>query len=275
MRIVRFVPASSPHGHDPYQPGARYGRLDGDRVLPFSYDFDALVQAAQDLDALAQAASEADAVALADVIVLPPSAPSKIICVGLNYKHHAEEVGKPLPPEPLIFLKPPSSLLAPGQPIALPPSSQLVHHEGELAVVIGRGGRDIAKADALDHVLGITCMNDVTARDIQRREKRYTRGKGFDTFAPCGPALLLGADPQALTVTTRVNGTQRQHSPTHDMIFSVAEAVAFVASIMTLRPGDIITTGTPSGVGPLVDGDTVEVEVSGVGVLTNPVVGRA
>jgi 2-keto-4-pentenoate hydratase/2-oxohepta-3-ene-1,7-dioic acid hydratase in catechol pathway len=190
---------------------------------------------------------------------LAPAEPTKIVCVGLNYLHHAREMNKTVPDEPLLFLKPPSALLAPGGVIELPPASSLVHHEGELAVVIGRRARKVDAKDALEFMLGVTCLNDVTARDIQRREGRYTRGKGFDTFAPCGPLLWTGVDPQALHLSTHVNGTLRQESVTSDMIFSVATVLSFVSHIMTLEPGDIVTTGTPSGVGPLVDGDEVAV----------------
>ncbi len=189
--------------------------------------------------------------------LLAPAEPTKIVCVGLNYLHHAREMNKAVPDEPLLFLKPPSSLLPPGGVIELPPSSNLVHHEGELAVVMGARARKMDPTDALACVLGVTCLNDVTARDIQRREGRYTRGKGFDTFAPCGPLLWTGVDPHALHVSTHVNGALRQESETSDMIFSVSEVLSFVSHIMTLEPGDIVTTGTPSGVGPLVDGDEV------------------
>jgi 2-keto-4-pentenoate hydratase/2-oxohepta-3-ene-1,7-dioic acid hydratase in catechol pathway len=182
---------------------------------------------------------------------------------------------KAIPEEPLLFLKPSTALLAPGGTIELPSSSNLVHHEGELAVVLGAKARGVAVADALDYVLGVTCLNDVTARDIQRREKRYTRGKGFDTFAPCGPAIWTGIDPQALRISTHVNGERRQESGTDDMIFPVARLISFVSEIMTLMPGDILTTGTPSGVGPLTDGDTVTVTLTGGPgkplVLTNTV----
>lgn len=207
--------------------------------------------------------------------LLAPAEPTKIVCVGLNYLHHAREMNKSVPEEPLLFLKPPSALLAPGRTIELPPASQLVHHEGELAVVIGKKARHLRAEDAMEHVLGVTCLNDVTARDIQRREKRYTRGKGFDTFAPCGPRLWTGVDPAGLHVSTHVNGVLRQESPTDDMIFDVPFVLSFVSAIMTLEPGDIVTTGTPSGVGPLVHGDEVTVTLQADGreplVLRNAV----
>lgn len=210
--------------------------------------------------------------ALADVALLVPSEPTKVICVGLNYRHHAEEMNKAIPPEPLLFMKPTTALLPPGGSVELPPSSSLVHHEGELAIVIGKRAKNVPEAEALSHVVGYTCANDVTARDIQRREKRYTRGKGFDTFAPLGPWLVTGVDPDALDIELRVNGEVRQKSTTSDMIFSCAKIVSFVSSIMTLLPGDVILTGTPSGVNQLQHGDAVDVEISGIGTLSHGVV---
>ncbi len=214
------------------------------------------------------------AVPLAAARLLPPCEPSKIVCVGLNYKAHAEEQGKELPAEPLLFLKAPSALLAPGGTVVIPAQSQRVEHEGELAVVIGRRASHVRPADALSHVLGYTCADDVSARDIQKREKVYARAKGFDTFAPVGPWLETAiADPQALTIELRVNGAVRQRGPTSDQIFGVAEVIAFISEIMTLEPGDLISTGTPPGVGPLVAGDRVEIEISGIGTLCHGVAG--
>jgi 2-keto-4-pentenoate hydratase/2-oxohepta-3-ene-1,7-dioic acid hydratase in catechol pathway len=204
--------------------------------------------------------------------LLPPCEPTKIVCVGLNYKAHAAEQGKEVPAQPLLFLKAPSALLPPGGTVVLPEDSDEVHYEGELALVIGRRASRVTAATALGHVLGYACLDDVTARDIQRREKVYTRAKGFDTFCPVGPWLETDiADPQALDVTLRVNGEVRQHGPTSDMIFPVAEVIAYVSRIMTLEPGDLITTGTPPGVGAIHDGDEVEVEISGIGVLRHGV----
>jgi 2-keto-4-pentenoate hydratase/2-oxohepta-3-ene-1,7-dioic acid hydratase in catechol pathway len=210
--------------------------------------------------------------------LLPASEPSKIVCVGLNYRRHAEELGKALPTEPLIFLKPSTAVIPNGAPIELPASSEEVHHEGELAVIIGRRARAVAADQAHQFILGYTTMNDVTARDIQRREGKYTRSKSFDTFAPLGPVVATDVEPDALTLTTRVkheggDWEVRQRSGCDDMIFKVPELIAFISSIMTLLPGDVISTGTPAGVGPIVDGDTVEVAISGVGRLVNPVVG--
>jgi 2-keto-4-pentenoate hydratase/2-oxohepta-3-ene-1,7-dioic acid hydratase in catechol pathway len=207
--------------------------------------------------------------------LVAPVEPSKIVCVGLNYRRHAEEMGKPLPTEPVIFIKPSTAVLDPGGTIELPPQSDEVHFEGELGVVIGRRTTRVTAADAAKHILGYTIVNDVTARDLQRRDARYTRAKGFDTFAPIGPSIAIDADPDALVIETRVNGQVRQHSGCDDMIMKVPELIAYVSAIMTLLPGDIISTGTPSGVGQLNDGDVVEVEIPGIGVLRNSVARRA
>lgn len=202
-----------------------------------------------------------------------PAAPTKVVCIGLNYKHHAEEMGKTVPEEPLMFMKPTTALLPSGGVIEVPAASKLVHHEGELAVVIGAPARDIEAEDAWSVILGFTVANDVTARDIQRREQRYTRGKGFDTFCPLGPAMVLarGFVPEHHSVECRVNGEVRQQSGVDDLIFPVPEIVSFVSKVMTLLPGDVILTGTPAGVGELVPGDVVEVEIDGIGVLRNEV----
>ncbi len=212
------------------------------------------------------------AMPLATARLLPPCEPSKVVAVGLNYRAHAAEMGKELPEEPLLFLKAPSSLLAPGGTVALPRQSSRVEHEGELALVIGKAAAKVKASDALDHVAGYTCLDDVTARDIQRREKVYARAKGFDTFCPVGPWLETEvADPQALGLRLRVNGSLRQEGSTSDMIFPVAEVIAFISHVMTLLPGDLVTTGTPPGVGPLAPGDSVEVEIEGIGTLRHSV----
>jgi len=214
----------------------------------------------------------AGAMLLATAKLLPPCEPTKVVAVGLNYRAHAAEMGKELPEEPLLFLKAPSSLLPPGGTVVLPRQSSRVEHEGELALVIGRMASRINVSHALEYVRGFTCLDDVTARDIQRKEKVYARAKGFDTFCPVGPWLETEiADPQALSIELRVNGEVRQKGSTADMIFSAAEVVAFVSHIMTLYPGDLITTGTPPGVGPLATGDSVEVEITGIGVLRHNV----
>jgi len=214
----------------------------------------------------------AGAMPLASAKLLPPCEPTKIVAVGLNYRAHATEMGKELPEEPLLFLKAPSSLLPPGGAVVLPRQSSRVEHEGELALVIGRTASKVNASHALEYVRGFTCLDDVTARDIQRREKVYARAKGFDTFCPVGPWLETEIeDPQALALELRVNGAVRQKGTTADMIFPVAEVVAFISHIMTLYPGDLITTGTPPGVGLLVAGDSVEVGIAGIGVLRHTV----
>ncbi|MGM0555744.1 MAG: fumarylacetoacetate hydrolase family protein [Myxococcota bacterium] len=208
-----------------------------------------------------------------DVRILAPVRPTKVVCIGLNYQHHADEMNKTVPEEPLMFLKPPTAVIGPDEPIQLPPQSQEVHHEGELAVVIGRKTRQVADEDVSSHILGYTCAVDVTARDIQRREQRYTRGKGFDTFCPLGPNIVTAEafQPDEHALSCRINGEEKQTSTLDDFIFDIPFVISFVSHVMTLLPGDIVLTGTPMGVGPIVAGDTVEVEVDGIGVLRNPV----
>jgi 2-keto-4-pentenoate hydratase/2-oxohepta-3-ene-1,7-dioic acid hydratase in catechol pathway len=213
-------------------------------------------------------------IAAADHRLLAPVLPSKIVCVGLNYRDHAAEVNKPLPDEPLIFLKPSTSVIGPGEPIVLPDGAGRVDHEAEVAVVIGRQATKVREEEADGYILGITCVNDVTARELQQKGAGYTRAKGFDTFAPVGPCIVRGLDHRAesgLAVEGWVNGVRRQSSSTRQLIFTIPQLVAFISSIMTLLPGDIISTGTPSGIGSLAPGDTVTVKVEGVGELTNPV----
>jgi len=204
--------------------------------------------------------------------LLAPATPSKIVAIGRNYRDHAQELGNPVPEEPLLFLKPESAVIGPGEAIHLPAWAGRVDHEAELGVVIGTAAHDLASpADALAHVFGAVCVNDVTARELQKKDVQFTRAKGFDTFCPVGPRLVAGLDLSEVPVVGRVNGAVRQESTTASLIFPVAHLVWFVARVMTLRPGDIISTGTPAGVGPLLAGDVVEVEVGGVGVLRNPV----
>ena len=209
---------------------------------------------------------------LSDARILPPVAPSKIVCVGRNYREHAAELGNPMPEEPLLFLKAPSAIIGDGDFIELPELSQRVEHEGELGVVIGRRCRRLSSADdPLSYVLGYTCINDVTARDLQRRDVQFTRGKSFDTFCPVGPYIVTGLDPEDLSVETRVNGQVRQSGRTSTMAFPVPHLIRYISHAMTLEPGDLIATGTPAGVGPLLDGDVCEVSVEGVGTLRNTV----
>ncbi|MCU0304562.1 MAG: fumarylacetoacetate hydrolase family protein [Thermoanaerobaculales bacterium] len=206
--------------------------------------------------------------------LLAPAAPSKIVCVARNYAAHAAEHAVEVPATPLLFLKPPSAVIGPGDAIVLPPESERVEHEAELALVIGRRCRRIDEAAAWSAVLGVTCANDVSARDLQRAEKLWTRGKGFDTFCPLGPVVVAGLAAEAiadLEVACTVNGELRQRGRTSEMVFSAAALVSFASQFMTLVPGDVLLTGTPAGVGPLTPGDEVIVEIEGVGSLTNPV----
>lgn len=203
---------------------------------------------------------------------LAPCAPSKIVCIGLNFRRHAEEMGKALPAEPVVFLKPTTAIVSNNDAIVLPAQSNDVQFEGELAVVIGKRATRVLAADAMQHVLGYTIMNDVTARDLQRADMRYTRAKGFDSFAPLGPAIVAGLDPNALRIETRVNGELRQNSGCDDFIFSLSAIIEYVSNIMTLLPGDVISTGTPAGVGTLHAGDVVSVTIEPIGTLQNPVV---
>lgn len=217
-----------------------------------------------------------DPIPLREVGVMPTVMPSKIICAAVNYRAHGEELGHDLPEEPRLFLKPPSSVIASGQAIVLPPDSERVDHEGELAVVIGRTARNIREPEVDAYVFGYTCANDVTARDLQRRDGLFGRAKGFDTFCPIGPWIETEVpDPDNLAIRTLVNNTVRQSSSTAAMIFPVRTLVSFVSRVMTLNPGDVILTGTPEGVGPLRDGDEVRVEIEGVGMLINPVTASA
>ena len=212
-------------------------------------------------------------VPLAEIVLLAPVEPSKIVCVGRNYREHAAELGHDVPVEPLIFFKPPSSLIGPGQTIVRPKISARVDYEGELGVVIGKRCRNLkAEDDVKPYILGYTCVNDVTARDLQGKDGQWTRAKGFDTFCPVGPVVVDALDPWAgVTVETRVNGAVKQKGNTHDFIFSLDSIIRHISQVMTLFPGDLIATGTPSGVGPLIAGDTVEVTAQGVGTLHNVV----
>jgi 2-keto-4-pentenoate hydratase/2-oxohepta-3-ene-1,7-dioic acid hydratase in catechol pathway len=215
-----------------------------------------------------------DAIPLAEAVLLAPVRPSKIVCIGRNYREHAAELGHEVPKEPLIFLKATSSLLSPGATIRRPKLSQRVDHEGELGVVIGKTCyQPTSDADIRQYILGYTCVNDVTARDLQNKDGQWSRAKGFDTFCPVGPVVTDEIDPWAgVGVETRVNGDVRQQGNTRDFIFTLDAVIRYIAQAMTLYPGDLIPSGTPSGVGPLAAGDSVEVSVEGVGILKNPVV---
>jgi 2-keto-4-pentenoate hydratase/2-oxohepta-3-ene-1,7-dioic acid hydratase in catechol pathway len=235
------------------------------------------------LDALTVAAIEehpfgaikftGDRWALPDVRLVAPILPSKVVAVGKNYADHAREMGGEAPASPVIFLKPSTSVIGTGDLIRLPQSDR-VDHEAELAVVIGRPARDVSRADALSYVLGYTCANDVTARDQQKADVQFTRGKGHDSFCPIGPWIETVLDPADLRVTASVNGELRQDGRTSQMIHDVPTLIEFMSGVMTLLPGDVILTGTPAGVGPIKEGDTVSVEIEGIGTLTNPVIAK-
>jgi 2-keto-4-pentenoate hydratase/2-oxohepta-3-ene-1,7-dioic acid hydratase in catechol pathway len=212
-----------------------------------------------------------ETVALGDVLLLAPVLPSKLVCVGKNYAAHAAEFGMQVPEEPLLFLKPSTAVIGPGDPIRLLPISRRVDYEGELAVVIGRLARGVRTEDAFRYILGYTCANDVTLRDLQKSDDQWARAKGFDGSAPIGPWIETDLDPNDAIVRTRLNGEIRQQASTSEMVFGVATLIEYITVFMTLLPGDVLLTGTPEGVGTLSDGDVVEVEVEGVGVLRNEV----
>jgi 2-keto-4-pentenoate hydratase/2-oxohepta-3-ene-1,7-dioic acid hydratase in catechol pathway len=250
MRFIRYQTAST---------GARLGWVLGNQVGQVEGTFFGEYRRAEvDLE-------------LDSVRMLPPVLPSKIICVGRNYVAHAQEHEAEVPEVPLLFLKPPSALIGPGGTIFLPPQSQQVEHEAELAVVIGRRGRRISPESALEYVFGYTIANDVTARDLQRRDGQWTRGKGFDTFCPLGPWIETEFDPADALISCHVNAELRQMGSTRDMVFSVRQLIAFASSVMTLEPGDLLLTGTPAGVSQIRSGDVVEITIEGIGSLRNPV----
>jgi 2-keto-4-pentenoate hydratase/2-oxohepta-3-ene-1,7-dioic acid hydratase in catechol pathway len=249
VRACRFR-----HGVD-----ERWGAIEGDRVRALT------------AEPWAGGLPEGASLPLASVTLLAPVQPSKVVCVGRNYAAHARELGNEVPPQPLIFLKPPSAVIGPGEAIRCPPQSSDVQHEAELGVVVGRTLTQASAAEARQAVFGFTCLNDVTARDIQREEKQFTRAKGFDTFCPVGPFVETAIDPGELTVVCRVNGSERQRGATRDMVFDPYALLAFISNVMTLQPGDLVATGTPEGVGRIQRGDWVEVEISGLGLLRNPV----
>ena len=255
MRICRFTTAQST--------APLFGIIEGDFVLPLAES--------ESLESFPSPRTGTP-IPIAGVRLLAPLAPSKIVCVGRNYQDHAAEMGNPIPDEPLLFLKAPSSIIGHGETILLPPESNQVEHEGELGAVIGRTAHHIRHdEDPLGYVLGYTCVNDVTARDLQRKDIQFTRAKSFDTFCPVGPVIVTDISTADLKVITRVNGRVRQHGRTSTMAFSLPFLVRYISRIMTLLPGDLISTGTPSGVSSLKAGDHVEVQVSGIGCLQNPV----
>ena len=204
-----------------------------------------------------------------DMRILPPCEPSKIVALGVNYRSHGEEMSHRIPTEPLIFLKPPTAVIGHEDTIIYPPSSKRVDYEGELGVIIGKTAHNVTKEKANNYILGYTCLNDVTARDLQAVDKQWTRAKGFDTFAPIGPCIETELDPSNLALETRLNGVVKQKTRTSELIFPVPELVSFVSHVMTLLPGDVIATGTTSGIGPMQPGDIVEVEIESIGTLRN------
>jgi len=259
VKLVRFKAAGK----------VSCGVLEGDQVFETGADIFAA--------GLAGKAEKGAAHRLSDARLLAPVLPSKIVAIGLNYKAHAAEFGKPLPEEPMIFIKPSTAVIGPDDEIVYPAHmSHRVDYEGELGVVIGKSAKGVLSKDAKDYILGYTCVNDVTARDLQGKDIQYTRAKGFDTFAPIGPVIATDIDPLDVRIQTILNGQVKQDTSSKDMIFNVFQLVSFVSHVMTLLPGDIITTGTPSGIGKMRPGDIVEVRIDGIGNLRNRVVdGRA
>ncbi len=252
MKIVRFA----------FESRVRYGVLDGQtiqgiegnpyrklRLSPYKYD-------------------------LIDVKLLSPCVPSKIVALGLNYRKHAEETKMPIPSSPLMFIKPSTAVIGPDENIIYPPSARRMDYEGELGVVIKKPASRVSVANWRDYVLGYTCFNDVTARDLQGKDVQWTRSKSFDTFAPIGPCIETELDPGNVILETYLNGERRQYTNTSDLIYPVPELVSFISHVMTLLPGDVIATGTPSGIAPMKSGDTVEVKIDGIGTLRNYVVGN-
>ncbi|MGC8908454.1 MAG: fumarylacetoacetate hydrolase family protein [Desulfomonilaceae bacterium] len=246
MKIVRFLSGEK----------ALTGKLVGDSILPLDDSPDTWRYL------------------LGAVKLLPPCTPSKVVAIGLNYRDHAEELGLALPEEPLLFLKPPSSIIGPGETILAPPQSKRVDYEAELAVVISRTARQVKAEKAADYILGYTCLNDVTARDLQSKDGQWTRAKGFDTFCPIGPWIETDLDPSDLEISLYLNDELKQHSRTSNLIFDPFRLVEFVSHVMTLTPGDVIATGTTSGIGPMRPGDKVEVRIEGIGSLFNFVEAR-
>ncbi len=247
MKIVRFTHKSK----------TEYGILDGDVVRVIAgMPFEAIQETKRSYP-------------LSDIALLPPCLPSKIVALGVNYRSHGEEMNHQPPDEPLIFIKPATSIVGPEAKIIYPPSSKRVDYEGELGVVIKKPARQVSKEEAKNYILGYTCVNDVTARDLQSKDIQWTRAKSFDTFGPIGPCIETELDPSDLSLETILNGEIKQKTRTSQLIFPVLELVSFISHIMTLLPGDIISTGTPGGIGPMQVGDTVEVKIAGIGTLRN------
>jgi 2-keto-4-pentenoate hydratase/2-oxohepta-3-ene-1,7-dioic acid hydratase in catechol pathway len=255
MKIVRFL----------YKNKISYGRLDGEKVRVYR------VSPFEESHART-GFLKSDIVPLQEIKLLAPCEPTKIVCLGLNYRSHAAEFQQKLPDLPLLFLKPPSAAIGPDDNIVLPSNPERIDYEGELGVVIGKKAKDVPESEYASYILGYTCFNDVTDRVAQMKDGQWTRGKGFDTFAPFGPWIETDVSPNSLKVQTTVNGEIKQSGNTSDLIFNVPRLVSFISGIMTLMPGDIIATGTPDGIGPLKAGDTVAIYIEGIGTLTNHVV---
>ena len=257
--MTKYIRFALSQDAEPTTTHGLYGILDGDKVIEtsrlFGKDF-------------------AEDHSLSSVRLLPPVFPSKIVCVGRNYADHAKELGNDVPTEPLIFLKPQSSLITEGDNIVYPPQSSRVDFEGEIGLIIARQGRNIPSDKAMDYIFGYTCVNDITARDLQKKDGQWTRGKGFDTFCSVGPYFVAKEDfdLSKATLRTRLNGEVRQEGTAAQMIFDLGAIIAFVSSFLTLEPGDLIATGTPAGVGPMQPGDQVSIEIEGLATLTNTVI---
>ncbi len=249
MRYVRFTHLGHP----------TYGVVEGEMVIPITTTpFEKFGKVNNPLP-------------LSSVELLSPCVPSKAVCIGLNYRDHAEEVGIAIPTSPVVFLKPSSAVIGPHRTIVLPAMSQRVDYEAELAIVIGKVTSHIAKSEVPEHILGYTCANDVTARDLQPKDGQWTISKGFDTFLPLGPMITDEIDPTNIAIQSRLNGVVRQSSNTSNLIFDCTHLVSYLSHIMTLYPGDVILTGTPSGIGVMANGDTIAIELEGIGILSNPV----
>jgi 2-keto-4-pentenoate hydratase/2-oxohepta-3-ene-1,7-dioic acid hydratase in catechol pathway len=251
MKVARFSSGT----------GARYGIIDGDDIVVLTGD--PMFNGFEPTD---------ERVPLSEAKIVAPVIPrSKVVAIGRNYAEHAKELGNETPTEPMMFLKPNTSVVGPGDAIMLPPQSELVSFEGELAVVIGSIAKNVAEADAASVIFGYTIANDVTARDLQKKDGQWSRAKGFDTFCPLGPVIETEFEVAAQSIRTTVNGDLKQDGTLDQMVHSVASLVAYASSVFTLLPGDLILTGTPAGVGPIVHGDTVEITIEGIGTLSNPV----
>ena len=250
MRLVRYLTGERP----------RYGILRGSEIAELEGEGYASLSAVREVRGSA------------NVKLLAPTVPTKVVAVGLNYRDHARELGMPVPDSPILFLKPPTCVIGPGAAIIRPPMSSQVDYEAELGIVISGRAARIAPAEARDHILGYTCANDVTARDLQKKDGQWTRAKGFDTFCPLGPWIETELDPDDLAVESYLNGERRQSSRTSQFIFGIDHLVSFISHVMTLEPGDLIITGTPAGIGPMRAGDEIEVRIEGIGSLKNPVI---